>query len=126
MGAKPEAPDGLPPDEVWSGRPFDTAEIELVRRIEQRLDPLLQRTHLPRFPFGPLLLVVMGIIGIVVVGSLFEPAMRGPRPLAVAGVAVACAVATPLLGLVLTGLWDLVRGPLQFFAPTWYERLTLH
>jgi len=123
-------PEALPtaspaPEESWSGRPFDTAEIELVRRIEQRLDPLLRRTHLPRFPLGPLLAVVMGTTGIVMVGGLFEPAMRGPRPLAVAGVTLACAVAAPMLGLLLTGLWDLARGPLQFFAPTWYERLTL-
>lgn len=108
----------------WSGRPFDVAEIAFVRRLEQRFGPLLQRTHLPRFPLGPLLLVIMGTIGIVVMGDMFESAIRGPRPVAVAGVALGCAITVPLLGLILTGLWDLARGPLAFFAPAWYERLT--
>lgn len=119
------APARLRLDEGWSGRPFDTAEIELVRRIEARLDPLLQRSHLPRFPLGPLLAVIVGAIGIGIVGGIFEPAMSGPRPIALVGVTLACAVSAPLLGLLLTGLWDLARGPLQFFAPAWYERLTL-
>jgi len=122
MGAQPTAPAA---ESESSGRPFDPAEIELVRRIEQRLGPLLQRTHLPRFPFGPLLLVVMGCLGLAMIGGLFEPAMRGPRPLALVGVTLACGVAVPMLGMVLSGLWDLARGPLEFFAPTWYERLTL-
>lgn len=111
-------------EDGWSGRPFDTSELPLVRRIEARLDPLIERAHLPRFPLSPLALVVFGLLGLGLVGGVFEPAMRGPRPIAVAGFALACAIAIPVLGLVLSGIWDLARGPLAHFAPKWYARLT--
>jgi hypothetical protein len=118
------APQPLQLEDAWSGRPFDTSELQLVRRIEARLDPLIARTHLPRFLFSPVLLVMLGMVGLAVIGDLIEPVMRAPRPIAVAGIACACAVAAPVLGVLLSGAWDLARGPLEHFAPRWHDRLT--
>jgi hypothetical protein len=118
------APQPLNLEDAWSGRPFDTSEVQLVRRIEARLDPWIARTHLPRFVLSPVLLVIGGIVGLAFIGELIEPVMRAPKPIAVAAIACACAVAVPVLGLLLSGAWDLARGPLEHFAPRWHDRLT--
>ena len=109
--------------DTGSGRPFDPSELDLVRRVEARLTPWLERSHLPRFPLSPLALVVIGLLGLGFLGAVFEPVLRGPRPLAVAGTTFACAIGVPILGLILSGLWDLARGPLEHFAPRLYDRL---
>ena len=77
-----------------------------------RLRHALRRAHLPVHPLAPLVLIVLGIAWCLSVADLLVGS-TGSRPLFLAIVAIVGPMLMLGLGLVLTGAWDLVRGPLQ-------------
>ena len=106
-------------------RPSRTARLAHPRvRARRRKGALSQVRPVPD-PGAPLALVFLGLAGLVAVTRVIdlEPLIDGPRPIVIAAVAVALAMAILPLGLVLTGMRDLARGPLRAYTPDWYERL---
>lgn len=92
-------------------------------RFLAALEPRLRHAHLPRHPGSSLLLVLAGTIHFLVVGGaladLAGMAAGGGRALAVVAWTLLAVLVLPGLALVLTGAWDLARGPLRYAAQRW-------
>ncbi len=94
-------------------------------RVEKWVAQYLQRAHLPRSPWAPALQVCLGLFGIGMAANLLNHEYMDVRPLAFVSYVCATALTIPALGMVLDGIWALVRKPLEHFSPEWYARLAL-